>query len=107
MWRGAFGYAVLRNEKAEICPEYLSVKYKKVDAMKYHIKKRKPLPDYYSGQYNPCWTCKKAYGLCRWSRDFKPIPGWNAIPTHHPSNGVFADSYKIISCPEYVKEERK
>ncbi len=30
----------------------------------------------------PCWTCKKCYGGCSWSRkDPEPVPGWDATPT--------------------------
>lgn len=28
----------------------------------------------------PCWTCRKCYGDCSWSRkDPEPVPGWDAI----------------------------
>ena len=75
--------------------------------MRYYVKVKRPEVDYTDGDFQPCWTCKKACGGCLWSRYHKPIPGWIAEPTHIPSNGAFADSYKIINCPEYVNDERK
>lgn len=75
--------------------------------MRYYVKKERPEVDYTHDDFQPCWTCQKACGGCRWSRYGKPIPGWTAEPSHIPANGSYADSYKIINCPEYVKDERK
>ena len=68
--------------------------------MKYYRKKEYKV-NYNNNNYTKCWTCKKACGGCCWSREFKPVPGWIAIPTHHPTNGEHAESYHVISCPEY------
>lgn len=61
----------------------------------------------------PCWTCKKACGGCSWSKcgkngrpQFKPVKGWKAIKTKKRDNGkTVMESYKILFCPEYEKEE--
>lgn len=74
--------------------------------MKYYRKNAAPEVDYTKNDYQLCWTCQKACGGCRWSRSFKPIPGWTAEKTYIPSNGEYAESYKIISCPEYIKDKR-
>lgn len=50
----------------------------------------------------PCWTCKNCYDGCNWSRCFKPVEGWDAIP-------IIKDgdiTYNIKYCPEY-KSDRK
>lgn len=56
-----------------------------------------------------CWNCKKCLKQCSWSRDFKPIEGWQAIPViikgAKPRYKI--KSFKIISCPEFEGEEPK
>ena len=62
----------------------------------------------------PCYYCKKACGGCQWSKNFKPVKGWKAIPTvkKYTSHTISKDgkknqvvkhynSYKILYCPEY------
>ena len=60
-------------------------------------------PDYSAAEYQPCWTCQNSCGGCNWSREFKPVDGWEAEKTILISNGEYADSYRIISCPEYKR----
>lgn len=75
--------------------------------MRYYVKSVRPEVDYSGDDFQPCWTCTKACGGCSWSRNFIPVPGWKAEPTHIPSNGDFADSYRIIECPEYEPDKRR
>ena len=52
----------------------------------------------------PCWTCKKCYGGCSWSRkDPEPVPRWDATPTVKKGSRTASimRSYAIHSCPEY------
>ena len=51
-----------------------------------------------------CWSCKNACGGCSWSREFKPIKGWNATPTKLLGDDRYIDSFKIVECPEYIKD---
>ena len=74
--------------------------------MKHYIRKKRAINTYYS-KMQPCWTCKNCYGDCNWSRDFKPVPGWIAQKTFIESNEEYADSYKILYCPEYMEDKRK
>lgn len=74
--------------------------------MKYYRRKAIPEIDYTKEDFQPCWTCENCYSDCSWSRDFIPVKGWTAEKTFIPSNGEYAESYKIISCPEYKKEKR-
>lgn len=67
------------------------------------FKSRRKKVNYESDQFQPCWTCKNACGGCSWSKDFTPIPGWKAEKTYHRSNGNYAESYKIASCPQYIR----
>ena len=49
-----------------------------------------------------CWLCANATGGCAWSKEFKPVPDWVAIPTKINSNyytGV--DSYIVRQCPQF------
>ena len=50
-----------------------------------------------------CWQCKKACGKCPWSKNFKPIDGWEAIKSNYKYNGLIYDTYKVINCPKFVK----
>ena len=70
--------------------------------MKYYTK-RVIKEDYTKPEYSRCWTCKNSCGGCSWSREFIPVDGWNAEKTFHLSNGEFAESYYIKSCPEYER----
>lgn len=52
-----------------------------------------------------CWNCAKATNqeACPWVRDFTPVPGWTAEPTHH--EGFYAyDSYRVIKCPLFARD---
>ncbi len=54
----------------------------------------------------PCWTCKKCYGDCNWSKkDPEPVPGWDATPTLKVQKSTkriyYMRSYAIHKCPEY------
>jgi hypothetical protein len=49
-----------------------------------------------------CSSCKKATGLCSWSREFKPVDGWTATPTKLLiGKNKYTDSFYITACPEY------
>jgi len=48
-----------------------------------------------------CWDCNKACGGCRWSREFKPIPGWTA--TYVPNRPQNPATYSITGCPEFME----
>lgn len=70
--------------------------------MKYYRKKAGRVVDYTAGEFQPCWTCRNACGGCSWSREFQPVEGWTAEKTVIPSNGEYAESYRIVKCPEYI-----
>lgn len=57
-----------------------------------------------------CWECEKACGKCSWSRNFKPVKGWDAKPTQifQYTTGVgrkrysyYTDSFDVYECPEF------
>ena len=48
-----------------------------------------------------CWSCGRACGGCSWSREFKPVKGWEAVPTRIHDE---VDSYHVIHCPKYLPE---
>ena len=54
-----------------------------------------------------CWQCKKCLKGCSWSRYFKPVDGWSAIPVVIKNYGYKTKSYKILHCPEFEGEEPK
>ena len=53
----------------------------------------------------PCWDCVNACGGCAWSREGKPVPGWEAEQTSilccTGRQAVRTESYKINFCPEF------
>ena len=53
----------------------------------------------------PCWDCVNACGGCSWSREGKPVPGWEAEQTSilccTGGQAVRTESYKINFCPEF------
>lgn len=75
--------------------------------MRYYVKERVNKVDYTTDDFQPCWTCRKACGGCSWSRNFTPIPGWEAQESFIPANGEYAKTYKIISCPQYVNDRKR
>lgn len=53
-----------------------------------------------------CWDCAKACRKCPWSKDFKPVPGWDATPTKvYVVEGKYDDSFIVNSCPLFEKEQ--
>ena len=59
-----------------------------------------------------CWECKNACGRCSWSREFKPVPGWEAI-VMAPRGAQMSvklrniPDYRVITCPEFTRDRRK
>lgn len=58
-----------------------------------------------------CWDCANACGGCEWSKDFQPVPGWDASPIIQKFHGggtprdYLTGSYAIRACPKFVKEK--
>ena len=51
-----------------------------------------------------CWSCDKCISGCSWSRDFVPVPGWDADADYHTrSDARDIKTYKIYDCPEFKK----
>ena len=50
-----------------------------------------------------CWTCKNAYGGCKWSDYFEPVEGWEATKTYIDHEDV--ESYLVNSCPLYKRDK--
>lgn len=53
-----------------------------------------------------CWACRNAHGLgCDWFQFSDPVPGWEAerLMLKDGNGGQDVDSYRVISCPEYVE----
>lgn len=52
-----------------------------------------------------CWDCVNAVKKCPWSRSFKPVPGWDAIPTKIKMECArLSDSYMVKDCPMFEAE---
>lgn len=72
--------------------------------------KKAPKVEFQSKQ--PCWDCTNACGGCEWSKDFQPVPGWDASPVIQKFHGggtprdYLTGSYAIRACPKFAKEER-
>lgn len=59
-----------------------------------------------------CWLCANAVPSettgCNWSREFKPVEGWEAeLSTNKWANDFWIsqghDVYHVYKCPEFVK----
>ena len=48
-----------------------------------------------------CWDCQKTCGGCSWSREFKPVEGWEAVET---TDYAGDKSFLVRKCPEFVRE---
>ena len=46
-----------------------------------------------------CWHCAKATGGCSWSKNFTPVPGWDAKKVVKG----YVDTYDIRDCPLFEK----
>lgn len=51
-----------------------------------------------------CWDCKKACGGCSWSKNFEPVPGWQAEKRVLYNAKIPVVSYHITACPEFEQE---
>lgn len=59
-----------------------------------------------------CWRCARAYpgNGCEWADSFKPVKGWEAVPTEKAANvpgGGIIKSFRIRKCPKFLKEGQK
>ena len=55
-----------------------------------------------------CWNCKNAIFGCSWSREFIPVPGWEAVETSlrlHKKPEDECTSYIVLKCPEFQPEK--
>ena len=54
-----------------------------------------------------CWSCQNAVPSedgkrgCEWSRDLRPVPGWEAEIKVKGTMGVM---WHITSCPKYIAD---
>lgn len=51
-----------------------------------------------------CWDCSKATGGCAWSEDFKPVKGWEVVPTKKQNYYGIMHSLIVLSCPEFDRD---
>lgn len=55
-----------------------------------------------------CFSCQRpGTSTCAWdaSRANTPVEGWTAEKTYHSLKGRVSESYRVIDCPLYVKDE--
>lgn len=54
-----------------------------------------------------CWKCKNSYyGKCSWHTDFTPVKDWVAEPTKIKNYKEYINSYLVLKCPNFEKEDR-
>lgn len=54
------------------------------------------------GDTSICIDCEKSCGLCSWSANLKPVPGWTATPVEKRiSDGRIVKGYYITDCPKF------
>lgn len=60
---------------------------------------------YYRSARSICWDCEHACCGCSWSRRFKPVNGWTAIPTKLKMKGDrTTDTFIVLSCPQFKRD---
>jgi hypothetical protein len=69
-------------------------------------------PEVHYNKESLCWSCERATGFCSWSRNFEPVPGWEAEPTEVKNTykkGYFemVASYDVKACPLYIKDNKR
>lgn len=74
--------------------------------MKYYRQKPIAEVDYTKSDFQPCWTCKNLFCNCEWVKYRIPVNGWIAEKIYIPSNGEYANSYKIKYCPNYERKKK-
>lgn len=91
----------IRNTK--YCSKVCRYEYQDKLKTKRQKEKKQKRNKKYSKNEQPCWTCKKACGGCRWSDKLKPVKGWVAIKVKRKDDTGEKNltGYKIISCPEH------
>ncbi len=54
-----------------------------------------------------CWHCAKAIKKCPWSKNFKPVKGWDAIPTKiRIGYNEDVDSFFVRDCPLFEADSK-
>jgi len=57
-----------------------------------------------------CWFCVRSRPIpgigCCWARRFKPVQGWDAIPSVISARGgqPEVNTYRVVNCPLYVAD---
>ena len=64
------------------------------------------MADWYHGTTRSiCWDCERACCGCSWSKDFKPVKGWTAIPTKMKLKGnQTTGTYIVTECPDFKRD---
>lgn len=56
--------------------------------------------------YSLCWDCQNSVCQCPWSKNFEPVPGWEATKRMiKQSPGIFTKSYFVKSCPLFQQDK--
>jgi hypothetical protein len=106
------------NKRVRVCQscshEYATYEFYEADVK--DILAERELTSKYNAN-SLCWSCKRATGTCSWSRNFEPVPGWEAEKTevkntYGKERFEMIASYDVKACPLYIKdikrkEERK
>ena len=50
-----------------------------------------------------CWFCKRCYGQCEWSKDFKAVPGWSAN-VKYKKDGTIRRAW-VGWCPKFLADD--
>ena len=53
-----------------------------------------------------CWECRRAVGLCPWSRFGEAVDGWKAIPTVIEEEAGNFNSFLVLECPLFQEDEK-
>jgi hypothetical protein len=55
-----------------------------------------------------CWRCQNACGNCSWSKELKPVDGWQATKIKiNDSRNRNIYSYSITKCPLFIPDDKE
>lgn len=60
-------------------------------------------------QHSLCWDCAHATnpkGVCPWSREFIPVPGWQAKEVYYRGNATGYTTYIVEKCPLFERNAK-
>lgn len=105
-------WAVILDMSVHTIHKRVSQGYCASECLRKERKKRRPdIENRQPRSHTLCWDCGNSCGGCAWSREFKPVDGWEAEPTKVKVADTnqyvrLIDSFIVRSCPEFIRDSK-